>query len=85
MAAPVEAKVKASTAATFAVSLLAMLLNAVVGNSQLLHPLPAWLQGLVIAVAPPLATFVAGWAAPHTPRVTAAPEPPASGSVSPAA
>lgn len=85
MAAPVETKVKASTAATFAVSLLAMLLNAVVGNSQLLHPLPAWLQGLVIAVAPPLATFVAGWAAPHTPRVSPAPEPPASGSVSPAA
>jgi len=85
MAAPVETKVKASTAASFVVSLLVMLLNAVVGDSSLLQPLPAWLQGLIIAVGPPLATFIAGYQAPHTPRVTAAPEPPAGPGVTPAA
>lgn len=85
MAAPVESKVKAATAVSFAVSLVVVLLNAVVGNSQLLHPLPSWLQGLVIAVAPPLATFLAGWAAPHTPRVAPVPDPPKAGGVTPAA
>lgn len=85
MAAPIEAKVKASTAATFCVSLLAMLLNAVAGDSALLQPLPAWLQGLLIAVGPSLATFLAGYAAPHTPRGTAAPEPSAGPGVTPAA
>lgn len=83
--APVEAKVKASTAATFCMSLLAMMLNAVVGDSTLLQPLPAWAQGLIIAVGPSLATFLAGYAAPHTARVTAAPEPPKAGGISSAA
>lgn len=85
MAAPIEAKVKATTSATFIMSLLAMMLNAVVADSSLLHPLPAWAQGLIIAVAPPLATFLAGYAAPHTPRVTAAPGPPPDAGVTPAA
>ena len=64
----VETKVQASTAATFAVSLLAVLLNAVVGNSQLLNPLPAWLQPIVIALVPAAITFLSGWQASHTPR-----------------
>lgn len=65
--APVEAKVKASTAATFVVSLLVAVLNAV-ADSTLLQPLPSWLQGPVIALAPAAVTFLSGWLAEHTPR-----------------
>ncbi|MGW7001449.1 holin [Streptomyces sp. NPDC054933] len=85
MSAAVEAKVKAATAGSFVVSLLIMVLNAVVANNGLLKPLPAWLQAIVIALAPTLVTFLAGFQAPHTPRVAPAPEPPAAGGVSPAA
>lgn len=80
MAARIEAKVKAATAGSFVVSLLIMVLNAVVANNQLLHPLPAWLQAVVIALAPTLVTFLAGFQAPHTSRVTPAPDPSASAS-----
>lgn len=79
MAAPIETKVKASTAAGLAVGVLVTVLNAVVGNSQLMGSMPAWLQSLITLFGPPLATFLAGFYSPHTPRVTAAPEPPAAG------
>lgn len=85
MAAPIEKKVKASTAAGLAVGVLVTVLNAVVGNSQLMGAMPAWLQSLFTLFGPPLAVFLGGFYAPHSPRVTAAPEPPASGSASPAA
>lgn len=85
MAAPIEAKVRAATAGSFVVSLLIMVLNAVVANNSLLKPLPAWLQAIVIALAPTAVTFLAGFQAPHTPRVTPAPEPPAEPGVTPAA
>lgn len=85
MSAPIEAKVKASTAVATVVGVLVTLLNTAVGNSQLMGSMPSWLQSLLTLVVPPLATFLAGWVAPHTPRVTAAPTPPASGSASPAA
>lgn len=85
MSAPVEAKVKASSLVAAVVGVLVTVLNSVVGNNQLMGSLPAWLQSLLTLVGPPLAVFLAGYAAPHTSRVTAAPEPPASGSASPAA
>ncbi len=68
MAAPVEAKVKSATTATFLVSLLIAVLNAVVADDALLGPLPPWLQAVVIAAAPTAVTFLSGWAARHTPR-----------------
>lgn len=68
MAAPVEAKVKAATSATFVVSLVVAVLNAVVADDQLLQPLPAWLQPLIIALVPAAVTFLSGWQAKHTPR-----------------
>lgn len=77
MPARVETKVKAATAASFAASLVLMVLNAVVADSSLLKPLPAWLQAVVIALAPTLATFISAWQAPHTARVSPVPEPPA--------
>lgn len=67
--APVEAKVKAATTATFLVSLLLAVLNAVQADSSLLGPLPTWLQSVVIAVVPTAITFLSGWAARHTPRL----------------
>lgn len=85
MSAPIETKVKASTTVATLVGVLVTVLNTTVGNHQLMGSLPAWLQSLLTLFGPPLATFMAGWYAPHTPRVTAAPTPPASGSASPAA
>lgn len=85
MAAPIEQKVKASTAAGLAVGVLVTILNSAVGNSQLMGSMPSWLQSLITLFGPPLATFAAGFYAPHTARVAAAPTPPASGTATPAA
>lgn len=68
MAAPVENKVKASTAVTFVVGLAAALLNAVAADSSLLGPLPAWLQAPLVALVPAGLAFLAGYQARHTPR-----------------
>lgn len=70
MAAPVETKVKAATAATFVVSIVLVVLNSVVADSTLLKPLPSWAQALSIAIAPAAVTFLSGWLAKHTPRTT---------------
>ena len=67
--APVEAKVKASTGAAFAVSLVLAVLNEAVADHSLLGPLPYWVQAIIIAGAPPAITFLAGWQARHTPRL----------------
>lgn len=83
--APIERKVTSSTAMATVVGALITILNAAVGNNQLMGSLPAWLQSLLTLVGPPLAVFLAGYAAPHTSRVAPAPTPPASGSASPAA
>lgn len=69
MRAPVESKVKAATTGTLLVSLVLAVLNAVAADEQLLAPLPAWLQAVVIAIAPPAVTFFSGWQARHTPRL----------------
>ncbi|MDQ0992153.1 holin [Streptomyces sp. V3I7] len=66
--APIEQKVKAATSATFVVSLLIAVLNTVAADDSLLQPLPAWVQALVLALAPAGLTFLSGWAAAHTPR-----------------
>jgi hypothetical protein len=66
--APVEAKVKSATAATFIVSLIIAVLNAVAADDTLLNPLPKWLQAIVIAVVPTAVTFLSAWSAAHTPR-----------------
>jgi hypothetical protein len=66
--APVEAKVRAATTATFLVSLLVMVLNSMSADSMLLDPLPDWLQAVVIALVPPALAFLAGWQAQHSPR-----------------
>lgn len=66
--APIEAKVHAATWAAALIGIAVTLLNALPGNSELMGPLPAWLQAVITVVVPPLATFLSGWAARHTPR-----------------
>lgn len=64
----VEAKVWAATTAAFVASVVVSLLNAVQDNHALLGSLPGSLQAIILIVAPTAATFLAGWAARHTPR-----------------
>lgn len=66
--APIETKVKTATWAAALVGIAVTVLNALPGNSQLLGPLPAWLQAVITVVVPPAVTFLSGWAARHTPR-----------------
>ncbi|MBL1100156.1 holin [Streptomyces coffeae] len=66
--APVEAKVKAATTATFLVSLVLAVLNSVAADESLLDPLPGWLQVIVIALVPPGIAFLTGYQARHTSR-----------------
>lgn len=66
--APVEAKVVAATAAAFVVGAVAAFLNWAEGDSQLMGSMPGWAQVLVAALVPPVATFLSGWSAKHTPR-----------------
>ena len=71
--APVETKVRAATVVATVVGLVVTVLNAVGTNSALLGSTPAWLQSIVILLAPPLAVFLTAWAAPHSPRTGISP------------
>jgi hypothetical protein len=62
----VETKVKSAAFASLAASLLIALLNALVGNSQLLGGLPPWLQFVIVTIGPTVITFLAGYRANHT-------------------
>ncbi|MFJ4738691.1 holin [Streptomyces sp. NPDC088775] len=73
MAAPIEAKVKAASAATFLAGLAVALLNAIVADSSLLGPLPAWAQAPLLALVPTALAWLAGYQARHTPRDVADP------------
>jgi hypothetical protein len=64
----VELKVIASTATTLVAGVGGALLNALQDNSHLLGSMPGWAQFLIVAGAPPLLTFLAGYATPHTTR-----------------
>lgn len=64
----IEAKVIASTAASAAAGIGIAVLNDVQAHHELLGSTPAWLQALILVIAPPLATGLAGWKAKHTPR-----------------
>lgn len=60
----IEAKVVVAALVTLLASLAAALLNALVADYELLGRLPPWLQFVIIAGAPPVATFLAGYAKP---------------------
>lgn len=60
----IESKVVASTGVALAASIGVAILNGVAANSQLLGGLPPAVQALVLALVPPLLTFVAGYQVP---------------------
>ncbi len=64
----IEAKVVASTAATFAVSVAVSVLNAVQDNHALLGSTPGPLQTVILIVIPTAVTFLGGYYAKHTTR-----------------
>lgn len=68
MAAPVEVKVKASTAATLGAGIAIAVLNDVQADSSLLGPIPGWLQAPLLALIPAALTWLAGYQARHTVR-----------------
>lgn len=64
----IEAKVKASAGLMLLLGVLLTVLNEVLADNTLLGSLPPWAQSALTLFGPPLAAFLAGWAAPHTPR-----------------
>ncbi len=64
----IETKVAHSTAASAVVGVAVAVLNDVEANHALLGSIPAPAQTVILAAVPPLATFLAGWLARHTPR-----------------
>lgn len=69
---PTEPKVKASTAASYALALLTTALMTIVQDENmplLVGFLPEVLEPFVLALIPALATFVAGYFAPHQQRL----------------
>lgn len=67
--APIEKKVKASSAVAYLTSLAGLaILGAVTDNPSLISSMPDVLEPFVLALVPAAAAAVAGWAAPHTPR-----------------
>lgn len=67
--APIEKKVKASSAITYLASLGGLaILGGVTNDPSLISGMPDALEPFVLALVPAAAAWVAGWAAPHTPR-----------------
>jgi hypothetical protein len=64
----IELKVVATTAATFGVSVLLAVLNAVQDDHALLGSIPAALQFVILAVLPAAITFASGYLTRHSPR-----------------
>lgn len=64
----IEAKVAASTAVSAVFGIGAAVLNDVQADHSMLGATPAWAQALILVVAPPVAAFLAGYQAKHTPR-----------------
>ncbi|MFD3574782.1 holin [Streptomyces sp. NPDC058644] len=66
---PIETKVKASSVATYLVSLAALaILGGVTDDPSLISGMPDVLEPFILALIPAATNAVAGWAAPHTPR-----------------
>ncbi|MFG2277506.1 holin [Streptomyces asoensis] len=67
--APIEKKVKASSALAYLASLAGLAVFGGVSNDpSLISGMPDALEPFVLALVPAAAAWVAGWAAPHTPR-----------------
>lgn len=67
--APIEKKVKASSVLTYLASLAGLaVLGAVTDDPSLISGMPDALEPFVLSLVPAAAAWIAGWAAPHTPR-----------------
>lgn len=66
---PVAPKVKWSTAATYLGLLVLMAVLTGLRDGELLSFAPDWIATIFGPILPALITFVAGYAAPHQPRV----------------
>lgn len=67
--APIESKVKVSSALTYLFSLAGLaILGAVTDDPSLISGMPNVLEPFVLALLPAAAAAVGGWGAPHTPR-----------------
>lgn len=67
--APIESKVKASSALTYLLSLAGLaILGGVTDDPSLIGGMPDALEPFVLAMLPAAAAAVGGWGAPHTPR-----------------
>ncbi|MEU6527883.1 holin [Streptomyces sp. NPDC046928] len=67
--APIETKVKAGSALAYLLSLAGLaILGAVTDNPSLISGMPDALEPFVLALVPAAGSWIAGWAAPHTPR-----------------
>lgn len=66
----IEAKVIASTAAGAAAGIGIEVLNQIEADHSLMGSTPAWVQGLVLVLVPPLITFLAGYRAKHAERTS---------------
>ena len=67
--APIEKKVKLSSAATYLASLAGLaILGGVTDDPSLISGMPDVLEPFVLALVPAASAAIAGWAAPHTPR-----------------
>lgn len=70
MTRKVERKVSWATVGSLAAAGAITVLNATVGDAELMGSLPSVAQYALTLVVPPLVTFLSGFAAPHTPRLT---------------
>ncbi|MFJ8992610.1 holin [Streptomyces sp. NPDC102279] len=67
--APIEKKVTAGAAVSYLASLAGLaILGGVTNDPSLISGMPDALEPFVLALVPAAAAWVAGWAAPHTPR-----------------
>ncbi|WP_327671807.1 MULTISPECIES: holin [unclassified Streptomyces] len=67
--APIEKKVTASSALAYLASLAGLaVLGGVTDDPSLISGMPDALEPFVLALVPAAASWIAGWAAPHTPR-----------------
>ncbi|MFF3497370.1 holin [Streptomyces sp. NPDC002795] len=67
--APIEKKVTAGSVLAYLASLAGLaILGGVTDDPSLISGMPDALEPFVLALVPAAASWIAGWAAPHTPR-----------------
>lgn len=67
--APIETKVKAASVLAYLAGLAGLaVLGGVTDDPSLISGMPDALEPFVLALIPAAGSWIAGWAAPHTPR-----------------